>query len=196
MSIRRGFTLLEVLVVVAILGIVIAAIGACLAAGMRVWDSAHKYAESEPQVAVALAILERDVINTFPFYSGSFSGTADSVTMPALMRSGNEGEVDVRRIGTVRYSWVRDRGEVMRKAWVYPLPEPSDSVGEVLARSVQRVRFRYGAAGEPDGTWRESWTDSSNAPFRVGIDVELSADAGGYRMERTVVRMVTNGVAR
>lgn len=198
---RQGFTLLEVMVVAAILGIVIAAVGACLAAGMRVWDATRRYASGEPQLALACAMLERDIVNTFPFYSISFSGTVDTVQMPALLKAEDPASADaaaaeVRRVGTVRYFWARERSAILRKAWVYPRPEPPDASGEVVASSVSRFQFRFAGPGAGGETWRDTWTDASNMPTRVQVSVELLHDAGGGVVERTVTRMVTNTVVK
>jgi prepilin-type N-terminal cleavage/methylation domain-containing protein len=198
---RRGFTLLELMIVAAILGVVIAAIGACLAAGMRVWDATRKYGRGEPQFVLACAMMEKDIVNAFPFFAVSFSGTVDSVSMPALLRGGEPAAVamlqpEPARIGTVRYLWLRDREAVGRKAWVYPSPEPPDAASEVVAPLVTSLRFRYMAAGDAAGVWRDTWTDQSNMPYCVQFEAELSPDTGGCRFERTVVRVVTNVVVR
>lgn len=198
---RLGFTLLEVMVVAAILGIVIAAVGACLAAGMRVWDSARRYTSGEPQLALACAMLERDVLNAFQFYAISFSGTVDSVRMPALLRtedpaSADSGASQVRRVGTVRYFWARERNAILRKAWVYPKPEPADGSGEVVATAVSRLQFKFAGPGSGGETWRDTWSDVSNMPSRVQVIAGLLQDSGGGVFERTVTRMVTNSVSR
>lgn len=193
--------MLELMVVAAILGIVIAAIGACLAAGMRVWDATRKYGSGEPQLVLACAMVEKDIVNAFPFHAISFSGMVDSVSMPTLLRTAGSGsepapQPEPARIGTVRYLWLRDRGAVGRKAWTYPSPEPPDTASEVLAPSVTSLRFSYLAAGGAATAWRDTWTDPSNMPYCVQFAAELSPDAGGCRFERTVVRVVTNTVSR
>lgn len=196
MSRRPGFTLLELLVVVAILAIVVAAIGACLAAGMRVWDTARRYGRGEPQAALACAMIERDVVNSFRFHAISFSGSVDTVAMPALLGTGGADEAGVRRIGTVRYFLGPDGRGLLRKSWVYPEPEPPPEAAEVLAAPVETLQFRYAGAGAPADAWRDAWNDPSNMPWKVKVEIALTADAGGYRFDRTVVRPVTNGVSR
>lgn len=191
--VRRGFTLLEVLIVVAILGIVIAVIGACLTAGMRVWDTARRYSKGEPQLALACAMMERDIVNAFPFYAIQFSGAVDAVSMPVML--GVPDVANVKQVGTVRYYWIKDREALGRKEWVYPVPEPSDAAAEIVAASVVRLQWWYAGASDAPGVWRETWADPSNMPYRVKVEAELSSESGGYRVERIVVRPVTNGVA-
>ncbi len=190
----------EVLIVVAILGIVITVIGACLAAGMRVWDTVRQYSKSEPQLAMACVMMERDVINAFSFHAMVFSGTVDGVCVPAMVRgaeatSAAESGFDIKHIGSVRYFWIKDRQTLGRKEWVYPVSEPPDTAAEIVAESVVRLQWRYAAASDAPGVWRDTWTDPSNMPQRVKMEAELSPGSGGYRMERTVVRPVTNGVS-
>ena len=49
-----GFTLVELLVVCTILAIVISAIAACLAGGIRVWDSARSFHVGESDTMLAM----------------------------------------------------------------------------------------------------------------------------------------------
>jgi len=188
-----GFTLIEVLVVAAILGVLVAALGACLAAGFRVWAESQRCARNEPDVALAAAMMERDVINAFPFYSIPFAGSEDQVRFAGLVEACAPGDgggtSGVRRISTIRYFPSSDRQLLLRKCWAYPTPEPPDEAAERLVSGLASVVWRY--RRDESDSWRSDWTDPSNAPGQVGVIVEVPAMAG-YRLERTFVRPVTN----
>jgi prepilin-type N-terminal cleavage/methylation domain-containing protein len=189
---RRGFTLIEVLVVAAILGIVVAALGACLAAGFRVWEEARRFGKGEQDVLLAVALIERDVANAFPFYAIPFAGSAEQVSFAGLVEAAvaesGADTTNVRRIASIRYTRSADRSVLLRKVWTYPAPEPADEAAEGLVAGVGSVAWGYRRHGADP--WLTSWTDPTNVPAEVSLTIELAAD--GYRVERTFVRPVTN----
>ena len=103
---RGGFTLIEILVVTAIVALVVGVISACLAAGFRVWESARTCNAVESQAMLGLAILEKDLANGFVFQPVEFKGDASRLAFPCLIPWASGGiqadrELRVERIGTV-----------------------------------------------------------------------------------------------
>ena len=109
---RRGFSLIELLVVTAILGVVIAAIAGSLAGGIKVWDAARNFNEGEAAAALALAELERDLVNSFDFFDLSFSGHKDGMAFPGVVSDPEHGHMAV---GWCLLPWTKGRAACSRK---------------------------------------------------------------------------------
>jgi len=190
----RGFTLIELLVVAAILGIVTAAIAACLSGGIRAWDAARTFGEGEAEALLGLRILEKDIANSFAFYAVPFSGQPRGLSFPALLETvaGEDDPVPGKataatRIGTVSYVFDRRRNALMRQQWTFPGPTPLGTGGESVVPDLFDAQFTYysrpGHAG--GGSWQESWNDSTNLPAAVRIAISFVGDDPPPPMDRT-----------
>jgi len=196
LHVPNGFTLIELLVVTAIIGLVIAAIGACLAGGIRAWDAARRFNRVESEALLGLRVVERDIANTFLFLGIPFRGGADEVSFPILTTApvGGGGSGEVRVLGTVRYRLDRAAEAVMREVSPYGTDEPEeDGSRERLISGVQDLRWQFYAPPAnrgATGTWRDAWDSRTNFPAAVRIELNFSGrDAG--RVDRTVVLPVT-----
>ena len=88
-TLKQGsaFTLIEMLVVVSILAVVGAVIGACLFAGLRVWDRADEFNRIEASVYIGMMMLEKDVGRLNHFYDIPFKGEREKFSFPRLLSS-------------------------------------------------------------------------------------------------------------
>lgn len=187
-----AFTLIEMLIVTAILGVVIAAIVACLAGGLRVWESARRFDKVETEAMFALAAVQKDVMNAIPFYALPFRGSPDGMAFPCLVSvlSGEGGEEVA--VGTAAYRLDYGRGRLIRRAWAFPRPEPPEQNAETVAGRVRNARLWY-APDPADRTasggaqWQDIWRDASNLPRRVRIDLGLDDEGETRTFSRTFV---------
>lgn len=200
MRVRHGFTLVELLVVIAIFAVVATAIAASLAGGIRAWDAARDFSAVETDALIDLQIMQRDIANTFRFHGIGFLGSKTTVSFPALVYPEDheysyggreEAHGDVRRIGTVRYLYSKDKQSLFRKAWTYPGSEKdAEEPGEDVIGNLKGVSFEYyRLAPEPGqpGTWVGSWDDDTNFPARIRIQLMFGQDARPAGITRTVV---------
>ena len=199
---KRAFTLIELMVVTAIIGMVVAAIGACLAGGMRAWDAARTFNLVESDAAVALSIMERDLRNSLNFPQVGFQGAPSTMSFPRLVESagggGNAVRVSgvassrapggVRKAGTVGYFLDQGRKGLMRKEWAFPSKAPSDKDAENILPNAAAADFEfYKASSEAGGTWQHEWHESTNLPSMVRINLSLENSGNKIRISRTVV---------
>lgn len=198
-----GFTLIELLVVTLILGVVLTVIGACLAAGIRVWDETQRFNKGESEATIAFQMMQKDLMNAFRFYGISFVGQRNEMSFAGLIFPGqytSDGtkagsrEDSQKRIGTVKYSFSANGGELMRSQWVYPCDESSAGRAEKVESGLSDVSLEYcsltpGSGGGP--TWHDSWNEATNLPVAVRINLSL-ADGGDHpvQVSRTVVLAV------
>ena len=181
-----GFTLIELLLVTAIIGVVAAAIVACVAGGIRVWENARNFNRVEAEAFVGLAIMEKDLRNTFPFHGIPFKGDEGSFSFPGLV-STEEGE---ERIGTIGYRIGRDGTVLLRKAWPYAAPEPADDRAEPVLVGLAVFGGNYYRPGKEPGAagfWQSGWSDVSNMPARVRITFAADSEGKETGFERIVL---------
>jgi prepilin-type N-terminal cleavage/methylation domain-containing protein len=190
-ALNAGFTMIELLVVVSILALVMGALGACLASGLRVWESAARFNAVESEALIGLEMMEKDVVNSFVFHGIAFDGRSEQLAFPLLVSQLPDPERSTAcpRIGTVRYSFNERKKRFFRKKWVYPSEEPEGM--ETVVENVERVELRYlslpsngdGAAGN----WKDSWESTTNLPDGVSIDMVFDDEGREMRFRRLVM---------
>ena len=177
------------------MALVIAVIAACIAGGLRVWDTARAFQTSEAEMTMGLDMMERDLINAVPFYGIEFEGETRSVTFPGWV-SGEDGE---RRIGAIRYRFDVILGRLLRDAWVFPGDPPDDRRSEALASRIRAFEMEYFVFQDlSDSTdpsdqsdTRGQWADSAtNFPAAVRIRLTLDEGSPPISVTRTIVRPV------
>jgi len=182
-----GFTLIELIVVTAILGVVIGVIGACLAGGIRVWDSARTFNTLERDALIGLAMMEKDLMNELPIHAIAFEGAPDSVKLPALLRTA-EGMA----VGSVEYSFdEHDRTLVRRERSC----EGADLRTERLMENLKNIALTYFSLQKGDDknakvTWKEMDAPVTNFPGKVVVALLLSDADRKFEITRTVILAV------
>ena len=180
---RSGFTLVELLVVTAILGVAVAAVAATLAGGIRAWDTARTFSAVELRSLAGLRIFQKDLMNAFPFYAVNFAGSPDRMSFASLVNVASGMDQPGRRIGTVTYGFDPGRAALIRRQQPFPGAGPATEQPEEIVGGLQHARFFYAAAdSQAEQEWQENWTDATNYP--AGIRIEL---VFGEQDEDTVV---------
>ena len=172
------------------MALVIGVIGACLAGGMRVWDSAREFNRAEAGAVVALQVIERDLHNTFPFHAVPFRGDVDGMAFPGLLpRETDAGEPDFG-LGTVTYSYNRNDRSLLRRTTDLPAAASDGEPAEELLDGLTELRLRYyeppvekGATGK----WVDTWANPTNFPSRVRLDLTFGEQADRFTLTRTVL---------
>ena len=175
-----AFTLIELLIVTAILGVVIGAIGACLAGGIRVWDSARTFNLLERDGSIGLAVMEKDLMNALPIHAIGFEGREDAVKFPALLTAGDDVQV-----GSVEYSFDEYDRALVRREWSY---EGVEVRKERLMENVEDVAMTYFRPPEGDeATWKERDAPATNFPGKVEVALSLADDERTFNFAKTIL---------
>lgn len=187
----RGFTLIEILVVTAIVGLVVAAVAACISAGLRVWESAQTMNNVERESHFALETIKKDLMNSFPFYGLPFDGAADKAGFPGAVRvnAGMAGGGGLEeKIGRIEYGLDGEKKAFLRKEQVFPLTARQEVSQTVVAEGVVKLRFQYmDLPGQGSGAWLDRWTDPTNHPAAVRVELFLAGTRGQIKTERVIV---------
>lgn len=172
---RRGLTLIEVLVVMAILGVLLAVIGACLHGGIRVWGAANTLGTRDTGTLIAMESLRRDLANNIPLSLRPFAGTPSGMSFSGLFAGDDNAPVP----GLVEYAYDPAVGVLYRTFESCP-PSGIPPRREEFLTGLESLTLRY--CRTPGGSydaWMDSWSDPSNRPAAVYIELRESGNVFG-----------------
>jgi prepilin-type N-terminal cleavage/methylation domain-containing protein len=185
---RKAFTLIELLIVTALLGMTIAAIAGAFSGGLRAWDAARTFGRAETEGVVALRMVRRDLMNTFPFYAVPFAGQARAMSFPCVLGA----PADRPRAGapgTVEYAFDPARKELLRRRTSLLEQGAPESGWEQIAEGVRSAEFRYASFAGAGGVsgWAERWDDKTNHPSAVLVRLTVEQGERTATIEEEVV---------
>ncbi|PYC25088.1 general secretion pathway protein GspJ [Pseudomonas jessenii] len=187
---QRGFTLLEVLVVISLLGVLLTLIGAAISGANRAMSKAERYSNRLDEVRSTQNFLRSAIGQALPLAAGKpgesqslmFQGDADSLRFYAPLPATVGGGVYRHQVslveGRLQVSLQRLQGETLQ-----PAREP-----QVLLQQVEALHVSYrGVSPEGKTTeWLDRWPWPGRLPRAVRIDAQL---AGAVVWPRQVVRL-------
>ncbi len=179
-SVREsGFTFVELLVTLTLIGLVGAATVAMLAGGIRVWERTQGSSVSSQQMQLAFETMRRDLHNSCLFHPIPFEGAYDTFSFPAKLEreTAQDGSV-IREVGRLGYYLNEREGLLCRSKVPYRLLRSSSlrDSGSMLVSGVERLRFSYYALDPVTGRyeWKQACSEVT-PPLAVKIEV-------GYRL--------------
>jgi general secretion pathway protein J len=192
---QAGFTLLEVLVALTLLGVLCTALFGAVHVGAQGWRRAEQRSSEIEDAAAVQAVLQRMIATARPVFASAdptdatvaFDGAANSLALigrlPDAIAPGLQGQ---QRLFLAE----RDGKRTLMLAWRLDLPAADG--GELpettvpLLDHVRAVRFAYfgppnDGAGE-DGAaarWSDTWAGRAALPVLVRMHIERDADDRG-----------------
>ncbi|HET7728653.1 MAG TPA: prepilin-type N-terminal cleavage/methylation domain-containing protein [Usitatibacter sp.] len=198
---HEGFTLLEVVVALTILGAMMVLLYAGLSFGLRSWDAGDAVGRGAADRRIGESFLRRELGELFPMrfkdamrLRFAFEGKPDSLrfvsSRPAGLQMGGLSLVGLEAAGDARRN---ERALYMRRA----MPDdnadsfaPLDAAEPtVLLTDVDSVRFSYfGSESDfAEPRWVDEWTFVQRVPQLVRVQVQRR---DGTRMPDMVVRIM------
>ena len=180
-----GFTLLELLVALAVLGLLSLVLFGSLRFGVQVWQRSEDALETANHLRNVEATLSRDLMRAYPLYISTapgqakieFDGVMDSLTFLTPDDS-VPGALD--RV-TIKKETMDDGAVVVRRS-ALELSSQSGVHDKVLLKRVRQLRFSYFGAkapGEPP-VWRNEWRDKTKLPNLISIKIEFRDHFDGF----------------
>jgi general secretion pathway protein J len=175
---QSGFTLLELLVGLALLALAAAMTATGLGGANRVWDRTSQRQKATQAVAAAASVLRLRLEQAEPasLFGGTailvdFSGTAETIRFLAPP-SASFGTGALRR-DTV--SLAADGSLLLSSTADAQRRRPLPVRTEVLLRGVQSLSIAYFGAGPPDGQprWRDNWRMRQTLPALIRVRVRF-----------------------
>jgi len=171
---RKGFTLLELLISILILGIIILIVAGAMRLGFRSVDAGEKKAESLERFMSSLNIIDSQIQSLLPLTSNE-EGTVNSNftgSRESLQFSSNYSIWGVQK-GYVTVSYdvsSEDTGKPVLYA-TENIMGTEDSRETKLLNSFDEIYFDYFYKDptEEEGKWVEEWTDAANLPEKIRL---------------------------
>jgi general secretion pathway protein J len=179
----RGFTLLELLIAMSLLGLIFAALTGGLRFGTQAWQSSAERLANSDDLRLVYRTLRRQISTSLNApgdlisaqQKGSFEGLRDSLSFvgPAPAQAMAPGLFYLKLI------LVPDEiGQALALRWERlenaAIKVDEDNI-EPLLRGLRSIQFSYfGASGDDDtARWVNEWRDSERLPNLVRITVEF-----------------------
>ena len=187
---RRGFTLVEVLLVTAIFASIGLAVFTCLSNGLKLWGRSQRLVVEEDAV-IFMDRFSTDLRNAFLFSEIPFEGEELHLNFPTMVytpadRSGSraqEGYVD--EIGAVRYSFDSSGKNILREQANYSQATHGNfASARIVVGGVKEFRFRYFYPGSSEPSLTAS--DDKGLPSGVEVEIRFPGDDGDRILKRYV----------
>jgi len=179
-----GFTLVEILVVVALIGLLSSLIFGGIGFGAKAWTKVERRTIESSDIGAVQGVLRRTIAAAFPAFASSdptdrsiaFDGEGASLGLVAPLPAAIEAGVLARerffvaQNGGARALFMRWRLDLPSSDEGTPLPEET----VLLLDHVRSARFAYFGAQDDmqDSMWQESWTGRLSLPQMVRIRIE------------------------
>lgn len=180
---QAGFTLLELMVALAVLGLLSLMLFGGLRFGFRSWERESAHANAVSDIGIAQAFLRRSIAAAYPLFQvdseakrvNQFVGAMDSLQLlaPAPASTGRGGR-DRYRIGMEAAN-----GRTDLVVWSQPelAADPGKRTRTILVPGVRKLVIGYfGKQGGDDPQWYDGWGDATHPPQLVRIEVGFAAD--------------------
>jgi len=202
---QRGFTLLELILAFALLGMVMLMVGSALRMATRSWDAGETHIDNVGQMRIAEGFLRQQFSQLHPWRwkkaQGAplaFKGEVERLryTAPLVARAGQGGiswfQLSLEQSGEAKQLVLR---RLVPDSSLLAFPEFGDAEKTVLADRVADLKLRYygreGRAAEAqEPTWRDTWEDPDRLPML--IELKIKPEKGLAWPELLVSPMVGN----
>ena len=177
---QAGFTLLELVVAITLMGLVLVVLYSGLRLGLNGWDSGEARAEATNRLRLTAEFLRRQLAQSMTVYrindqqekTVGFAGQADRIEFvaPMLAQLGQGGLYRVRIEAGDGRLWIR-----WRPYWPAD-PTAGEERETVLLDGVSGVEWAYFGAerdDDPHPQWRSNWASPTGRPTLVRLNLNL-----------------------
>jgi len=185
----RGFTLLELMIGLALLGLIMTLIFAGLQLSIRSWDAAEASGESANRIRLVQSLLARELAAVYPYrwkntaeMKLAFLGTSESLkfvsSTPARASPGGLNLVELAFARSPQGVRLLMRRQIpVREQRDFDRLEDEDSM--VLLDGLEGAGFEFFGSDIPAGKsyWRDRWEDPQRLPRLVRISLRPKESA-------------------
>ncbi|MCM8782371.1 MAG: prepilin-type N-terminal cleavage/methylation domain-containing protein [Candidatus Omnitrophica bacterium] len=181
----KGFTLLEMLIVSAILSVVALAIYASLNNGIKIWQMVNKTLPEE-DLNIFFDKFSLDIRNAFKFAGINFLGTKDALEFPTLV---NSPRLQKRTVGKVIYTYV-PRNRMLNRYQVDFDGVYSGETDRGLLQSLKNVtslnfQYYFYDKERKEYLWQDEWL-KGGLPLAIKVEMEFDNGRETKKFAKTV----------
>jgi len=193
---KKGFTFVEVMLVVSLVTVVGLAVYTSFSHGLRIWGRGQDIV-AEEDVFIFLEKLSLELRNSFVFSQVAFNGETRQLMFPGVFQSGKTiatgsgGKEYPLQVGAVGYSFdplekiiykqQLNYGQVVNKVAAHKVP---------VVRNVQNIKFGY--VPRSGSTLIEKFVSTKELPRAVYVEVELLRGKTSHKIKK-YIRIPTAG---
>jgi hypothetical protein len=181
---NKGVSLVELLVVCAMLGIISLSIFATFSNGLKIWSKINKPLAQE-NVGIFLEKLAGDLSSCLKLNNLPFSGNQSHLEIPTLVDSLN---LKNRSIGLAAYNYDQQSGCLARQQKDYSqLYSRQEGNSVILLKGLQLFKFEYYYYDKQkeEYLWLEEWSQEG-IPLAVRVVLNLEGQAENEKIIRTI----------
>ncbi len=189
---QRGFTLLEILIAMTLLGLLMAMLFGGLRLGTRAWEASDVRSADLARLEAVHGFIRRALAGAYPLLGTgdddakrniAFTGGAEAVAFTALMPAhfGVGGFYTI----TLAVEDGADGARLIFRRQLYqtgdeetppPPPAGDEEKEKVLLEGIAKAEFSYFGAADKDETpaWRDEWRDRKTLPDLVRLSVTFA----------------------
>ncbi len=187
---NNAFTLVELLIVTAMLAVISLAIYSTFSSGLKIWQRVSKPIPEE-DLGIFFDKFRVDLKNTFKFTGLKFTGSKDSLGFPTLI---NSNTLQKKTVGQIIYSY-DSYAKILnrRQRDINQIYNDKEGIAAQSLVNVESLRFNYYFYDEltKKYLWEEEW-EKEKFPRAVRIELEVSNGSGTNKFIRTVSIPVSN----
>ena len=190
---KKGFTFIEMALVVGLMSMLGLAGYKALANGLRIWERTRTFSVDE-DVAIFLSKLTRDLHNAFAYSVIAFEGDDEHLIFPTIVwtqmdKKVADGKVDhIRQIGQVEYYFDKINARLMRRQANYSQALDDERPQErLIASPVENVQFLYYYIEDEKPKIKRRVKDS--LPNAVAVKVEFAEETGKKREVTRIINL-------
>jgi general secretion pathway protein J len=177
-----GFTLIEVIVALVVLGFLLAGLGQATRFGITAWDLETRLADNSAQLERMDRVLRRLIEQaSAPVFGDDKPFVGEEHRLKLMTLLPDEPETDPVRHAEVALG-VDDRHRLVLR-WrphpnATPLGDPPAMQEIVLAEGIERLDFAYRSGAADGGKWNKTWSDG---PLPALVQIHFVLSNGHHR---------------
>lgn len=177
---ERGFTLLELIIAFAIIGLLLLIVGSGLRLGVRAWERGEGIVDETQRLRTITEKLSSEIRSVYPYQISRegkkdlvFEGKSDSLSFVT-------SQVDINWMGG--FKWVSYRvkdGDLVLEKRIVPDKKLDESEGEkaILEKRIKEIKFEF--YDRKEDRWESSWDtkDKGRLPEIVKVTITLMPES-------------------